>query len=739
MSPDALRAAAERRVAGHGIDVGALSKDDVRAIVHEFQVHQIELELQNEELQRANAEIESLRTNLDDLYQNAPIGYLTLHPDGLILKANLAAAEILGHAPRELEGLRFYQFVAARDQKRYFAYRRNISASGEHGRCDLHIRTRDDRLRYIRLDSQPKLDANGSVLAYRTVFSDITEMKQLQDKLRVAASVIDATSQAIAVMDVDGAIKTSNPAFARLIGPKANSGTLQELADEPGAALLCSVWNDLLQEGHWSGELNLHGHDGKEVPVWAALSTVMEGDGLAMRVAGIFNDISAQKEASEHMYHLANYDPVTNLPNRRLFAERLAHTARQVDRNGSGFALLYLDLDRFKHINDTLGHEAGDILLVQVAARLSNGLRKNDTLARIGGDEFAFVLPDITDAQNAATVAEKIIGEFHRPIRLHDSDIDVGVSIGIAMYQQDTPDLDALQRYADTAMYEVKRTGRNSYRFFSRALTSAAKKHLDLENELRSAWEKSEFRVHYQPAYLLESRKLLGIEALLRWEHPVHGMLGAERFLSVTEDSGLIHEISDWMLETVCSDARAWHSLLPTEMLSLWINVSGSQFNSAVIHERLRQAFVRLNHEHIDLVLEITENTVLEEIHRSVERLNALKETGFRLAMDNFGKGYSSLGLLQDIPFDIIKIDMDLVHDLVADRPAALVDAAIAMARGLGLSVVAEGVESQEQLRILKAKGCDAAQGYWLCRPLDAAALGEFLLKDATPDSDNRH
>ncbi|MEJ2480893.1 MAG: EAL domain-containing protein, partial [Acidihalobacter sp.] len=223
------------------------------------------------------------------------------------------------------------------------------------------------------------------------------------------------------------------------------------------------------------------------------------------------------------------------------------------------------------------------------------------------------------------------------------------------------------------------------------------------------------------------------------WEHPVHGMLGAERFLSVTEDSGLIHEISDWMLETVCSDARAWHSLLPTEMLSLWINVSGSQFNSAVIHERLRQAFVRLNHEHIDLVLEITENTVLEEIHRSVERLNALKETGFRLAMDNFGKGYSSLGLLQDIPFDIIKIDMDLVHDLVADRHAALVDAAIAMARGLGLSVVAEGVESQEQLRILKAKGCDAAQGYWLCRPLDAAALGEFLLKDATPDSDNRH
>jgi diguanylate cyclase (GGDEF)-like protein/PAS domain S-box-containing protein len=736
--PDALRAAAERKVAGHGIDVGALSKDDVRAIVHEFQVHQIELELQNEELQRANAEIESLRANLDDLYQNAPIGYLTLHPDGPILKANLAAAEILGCAQGELEGLRFYQFVVARDQKRYFAHRRSISASGEHGRCELHIRTRDDRLRYIRLDSQPKLDADGSVLAYRTVFSDITEMKQLQDNLRVAASVIDATSQAIAVMDVDGVIKTSNPAFARLIGPKANSGTLQELADEPGEALLRSVWNDLLQEGHWAGELNLHGHEGREVPVWAALSTVKEGDGLAMRVAGIFNDISAQKEASEHMYHLANYDSVTNLPNRRLFAERLAHTARQVDRNGSGFALLYLDLDRFKQINDTLGHEAGDVLLVQVAARLSNCLRKNDTLARIGGDEFAFVLPDIIDAQNAATVAEKIIAEFHRPIKLDDSDIDVGVSIGIAMYQQDTPDLAALQRYADTAMYEVKRTGRNSYRFFSRALTSAAKKHLDLENELRSAWEQNEFRVHYQPAYLLESRKLLGIEALLRWEHPVHGMLRAERFLSVTEDSGLIHEIGDWMLETVCSDAHAWHGLLPAEVFSLWINVSGSQLSSAVIHERLRQAFVRLNHEHIGLVLEITENTVMDEIHRSVERLNALKETGFRLAMDNFGKGYACLGLLQDIPFDIVKIDMDLVHDLVADRPAALVDAVIAMAHGLGLSVVAEGVESQEQMRIVKAKGCDAAQGYCLCRPLDAAALGELLLKDATPDSDNR-
>ena len=443
--------------------------------------------------------------------------------------------------------------------------------------------------------------------------------------------------------------------------------------------------------------------------------------------------MSEQKEAEKLLYQQANYDSVTGLPNRSLFAERLGHTTRQAHRNNRSVALLFLDLDRFKQINDSLGHAAGDELLAQVAERLQGCIRENDTLARVGGDEFALILADLTGGQNAATVAEKAIDKLTLPFRIDGVEVRARASIGIALYPQNALELDTLRRYADLAMYEAKRSGRNTYRFFSQAMTNDAIAHLHLETELRRGLENSEFRMLYQPVFMLGSDKLLGIETLLRWDHPSRGLLAPESFLSVAEDTGLIRDLADWVFATACRDASEWCHTLGRQEISICVNVSGHQLNNPLAYTRLRQSIDQCGTSNVSMVLEITETIALDVAHGVDSRLNALKKMGVRLAMDDFGKGYSSLSALKDLPFDIIKIDKAFVQDLAMGRPSPLVDAIIAMAHGLGLLVVAEGVESEEQMHILASKGCDAVQGYYLSRPVNAQMMESLL---ASTDQD---
>lgn len=598
--------------------------------------------------------------------------------------------------------------------------------------CELQIRTSGGHLRHIRLDSQTKSDKAGQVTDLRTTLSDITELKRLENRLRVAASVVQATSEVVIITDVRGQVTAVNPAFERLTGlteKEAVNRPIHELTDPSSSTLLQSVWTDLQRQRHWTGELRLRCEDGHHAPFLAAFSTVEENDGVIVRVAGIFTDMTSHKAAQERLYRQANYDTITDLPNRSLFTERLGHTARQSHRNNSSMALLFLDLDRFKQVNDTLGHHVGDELLAQVAERLESCIRENDTLARIGGDEFALILADVSGGQNAATVAEKTIAKLSEPFEVEGGEVRTGASIGIALYPQNAEDLDRLRRYADIAMYEAKQTGRDTYRFFSQSMTDAAMAHRHMETELRQALEAGEFRVLYQPIYMLGSGRLLGVEALVRWKHPARGLLAPDSFLAVAEDTGLIRDLGDWVVETACRDACAWRdSTGAADTMSICINVSGHQLNTPLAYQRFQQSIDRCSHARVSLILEVTESVAMDiPRNTGAHHLDRFNQLGIRLAMDDFGKGNSSLGTLNELPFDIIKIDKRFIQDLAAERPAPLVDAIVAMTHGLGLLVVAEGVETLEQLRILEAKGCDAAQGHYLSQPLDAQSLEALL------------
>ncbi|MGB7754699.1 MAG: EAL domain-containing protein [Salinisphaera sp.] len=720
-----LRATAEKLIVDREIDSRTLSHENLRALVHELQVHQIELELQNDEMQRAYMELDSLRADLQDLYQLAPVGYIALRRDGLILRANRAAGEMLGVAPAALEGTRFYRYVSPPDLAAYYAHRHYVATEALYGYCELQICPRDGPIRDIRVDSLPKFNGSGQLAGYRTTLVDITELKQLQQQLRVNASVVSATSEAVVICDIDARITAVNPAFLEVTGLSDTDivgRPLYELVDQSSAVAIRAAWETLLRKGHWAAEWRIRGRNA-HVPVWGALSTVSDEPGFPLRVAGILSDLTTQKEAEERLYRQANYDTLTGLPNRTLFGERLTHSARQANREDRRLALLFLDLDRFKMVNDTLGHSAGDELLAEVARRLKSCVRESDTLARIGGDEFALILTDFACRQDVAVVARKALKQLSRPFALSETEVQCGASIGIAVHPDDSDDLGTLRRHADIAMYEVKRTGRNGYRFFSQRMMQAATAHLHVVTELRRALREDELELLYQPIFMLDSGALFGVESLLRWNHPSRGRLSPSSFLEVAEDSGLIREIGEWVLAQACCDARQWRKTLGAGPASVCINLSGHQLNDPVAYDRLRASLDDFGSTDFDLVLEMTETVAIDATYRSGERLNAFKALGIRLAMDDFGKGYSSLAALKALPFDIIKIDKSFVQDLDDSRSTPLIDAIIAMSHALDLIVVAEGVETEDQLRILRAKGCDAAQGYHLGHPMDAAAL----------------
>lgn len=699
--------------------------------MHELQVHQIELELQNDEMQRAYIALDAVRADLDDLYQLAPVGYIALQRDGLILQANRAAGELLGVPPAAVEGTRFYRYVAPASLACYFAHRRNVESEGRHGHCELQIRSRDGPIRDIRLDTLPKSNGNGQVVGFRTTLVDITGIKQLERQMQVDASVVQATSEAVVISDTEGRITAVNPAFGRLTGlteADALNRPVHGLVDESSAGLIRAAWENLLRNGHWAAELTFHSHGG-QVPVSTALSVVKESGGAPIHVVGILSDLTAHKRAEQRLYYQANYDTLTDLPNRSLFGERLTHSARQAHRENRSIALLFLDLDQFKTINDTLGHAAGDELLAQVAQRLKHCVRESDTLARIGGDEFALIVTDFANSRNVVTVAQKALDQLSTPFKVGGMEVHSGASIGIAVYPDNTHDLDTLRRHADIAMYEAKRTGRNGYRFFSQSMTDAAIAQLHVAGELRRALEEDEFQLLYQPIFTLGSKNLFGVESLLRWNHPSRGQLEPESFLAVAEDSGLMCEVGAWVLARASEEVNKWGDALVDGGASICINVSGHQLNNPAAYDQLRASIDRFGHPCVSLVLEMTESAAMDVTTRSGKRLDAFKSMGIRLAMDDFGKGYSSLAALKELPFDIIKIDQSFVQDLGTHRPAALVDAIIAMSHGLGLMVVAEGVETEEQLKLLQAKGCDAAQGFYLGRPMDAETLAITLAR----------
>lgn len=446
---------------------------------------------------------------------------------------------------------------------------------------------------------------------------------------------------------------------------------------------------------------------------------------------GVARDITERKKAEQTINFQAYHDLLTHLPNRILFKDRLGLAMAQASRSGRLVGVMFLDLDRFKLVNDTFGHAEGDELLKGMAARLKNCLRKGDTLARQGGDEFTVLLPDLSNGDDAGVIAQKIIEELKRPFHIGGQEFRATVSIGIAIFPRDGETVDTLIKHADIAMYHVKSRGKNGYQFFSAEMNSVFHEKLALENDLRRALERSEFELHYQPQVNVAQRRVVGVEALIRWRHPDHGLLDPSRFIGLAEESGFIGAISDWVLDRASRQLSVWREA-GLKDLRMSVNLSPREFEKGDLVERVTGVVRRHRIPFNALEVEITENLLMQDAEGVIAKVQRLRDQGVRVSIDDFGTRYSSLNYLQKFPISSLKIDQSFVRDMhQGDGQFPIIMAIVAIARGFGLHLLAEGVESRAQMQALQALGCDEMQGYFFSRPLPVEQADVFLLGPA--------
>lgn len=559
---------------------------------------------------------------------------------------------------------------------------------------------------------------------------DITERRQAEQRLRLSDMVFEYSSEAILVTDPDGIILNVNPAFTWLTGYRPDEvigRTPRILASgKHDRAFYSKMWQTLLNEGHWSGEIWDRRKDGTLYPKWIIINAIREGGRITHFVA-LFYDISERKETEERINFLAHHDHLTGLPNRLMFKERMEQALVRARRAGKCLALIFIDLDRFKNINDSLGHHVGDQLLIEVSRRLTACVRLVDTVARLGGDEFVVVLENIEGQNDAALVSIKIHAALGQPFVIEGQALHAPPSMGISLYPDDGQDVETLMKQADTAMYQVKAAGRNDWMFYTPRMNEEVQERISLESDLRLALERGEFLLNYQPQWDVASGVLFGWEALLRWEHPVRGLIPPDRFIPIAEETGLILAIGEWVLATALAELGRWDKggLGGSRMA---VNLSGHQFRQNKLGERIEALLEEAGLTPDRLELEITESVLMNDADAASAILGRLKRHGVRIAIDDFGTGYSSLAYLKSFPINKLKIDRSFVRDIVSDpNDAAIVSAIISMAGSMGLTCIAEGVESEEQKQFLLARGCTEIQGYLVGRPMSGDAAMAVL------------
>lgn len=547
------------------------------------------------------------------------------------------------------------------------------------------------------------------------VVADISERKKSEERMRLTAKVFENTREGVTITDKDARILAVNKAFTEVTGYREDEviGKTPRVlqSGRQDKAFYEEMWRMLDQSGQWKGEIWNRRKNGEIFPEWLSIGSVRNEAGELSHYVAVFSDITEIKQSQEKVSFLAYHDPLTQLPNRLLFNDRLTQAIQRASREGSMFAVYFIDLDHFKHVNDSLGHHVGDHLLRAVADQMQAQLRKTDTLARLGGDEFVVLVEEIDGARGATLVAEKLSSVFHQPIALDGIDLYMTASIGICLYPPDGADANTLMRNADAAMYRAKNHGRNQFHFYEPEMTAYAFERLELETAMRKALVNGEFILSYQPQIDLKTQQLVGAEALVRWNHPQLGLLPPARFIPLAEDSGLIGTLGEWVLRTACRQMQAWRQagyLLP----KMAVNLSVRQLEKSGFVQLVGAILEECGMAPSALELELTESILMHtrEAFTVLEELDAL---GIHLSVDDFGTGYSSLSYLKQLPVRKLKIDRSFISDVTSHgNNEAIVRAVIAMATTLGLSTVAEGVENQEQAAFLHREGCDHAQGY---------------------------
>ena len=703
--------------------------EDILGVILVFQdvTHQYHLRKDLENNQQVLLEE---RAVLQGIINSTPDLIFCKDPEGLYLRCNEAFEHFFDAPESEIKGKTDYDFVAP-DIANFFRSKDKSMLEKNATQINEEAVTYPDGSE-ILLETlkTPLKNASGHTLGVLGISRDITQQRQSEDKLKIAGQVFDSSNEGIFVTDLDNNIIEINHAFSKITG----YGKDEVLGKSPrllrsgfqSVDFYRQLWEAVKTDGSWSGEILNRRKNGETYHQSLSICTIKNEQGDIQKHIAVMADIDESKKAQEHIQFLAQHDVLTGLPNRILLTDRLQQALLTAERNSQHVAVLYLDLDRFKFVNDSLGHSVGDELLIEVAQRLSNQVREEDTVARTGGDEFTVLLLN-TDAPGAGYVAKHLIDSISEPFKINGHELYVTLSVGISLYPENGDNGQALRQKADTAMYRSKNSGRCQYQFFTEEMQTEMLRKIELENDLRFALERNELALVYQPQIDIITSKIIGCEALLRWKHPDKGYISPVDFIPIAEETGLINPIGDWVLSTATQQLQQWLFRGYSDFV-MAVNISGVQFSGHNLVTKIDNLIQQKNIPAHNLEVEITESIAMKDIELTLKQLNEISKLGVLISLDDFGTGYSSLSYLKKFPINKLKIDQSFIFDMLKDKESeSIVDTVISLASSLGLETIAEGVETKEHMDTLKLKGCNQIQGYYFSKPIPAEQFIQLL------------